>query len=63
MATRKIELEIKKEDLRFTKQQIKDACKWKDHRDLIEAVFDKDKEYELKEIEDKIETFLKGKVN
>lgn len=46
----------------YTKEEIKGAERFKDRRDLIEALLDEKKVYEIEEAEAIVEKFLKGRV-
>lgn len=64
MAVRKkITAEPEKKVLQaFTKEQILKSDKYKDKKDLVNAVLDKGNSYTTKDINKKIEEFMKGKV-
>lgn len=51
-----------KENPRFTKQQILESNKYKHRRDLINTLLQDKKTYELEEVDERIEKFMKGKV-
>lgn len=52
----------KKKENKFTKDQIINSKKYVENKDLLNAILD-NKEYTLKEIDEIINNFLKGKVN
>ena len=47
---------------KFTKKQIVSAKKYRNNVDLLNAILKNDKEYTLKEVDEIIENFKKGKV-
>lgn len=47
---------------KFSKEQIVKAKKFQDNVDLLNAILKNDKEYTLKEVDEIIENFKKGKV-
>ena len=51
----------KKKNL-FSKEQLLAAERFRDKRDMIEALFCPDKQYTLEEVERMIEKYMKGKV-
>ncbi|MEA4831572.1 MAG: hypothetical protein VB118_03025 [Oscillospiraceae bacterium] len=50
-------------EIKFSKKQIASSKRYKDRIDLVNALLDDDKEYSLAEVDETIETYLKGKVN
>ncbi|MBP3542680.1 MAG: hypothetical protein J6J86_00470 [Lachnospiraceae bacterium] len=58
-----MEKEEKKQSVsRFTKEQILSSKKYRDSRDLLQAVLEDSSTYSLEEVEKKIEDYRKGKV-
>lgn len=51
------------EVIKFTKEQIISAKKYKNNLDLVNALLQDDKEYSFEEVDALIEKYLKGKVN
>lgn len=52
----------KTEEIRFTKEQIVNSQKYKDKNDLVNALLKDGQLYSIKEVDELIEKFLKGKV-
>ncbi len=48
--------------MEYTKDELKEAERFKGRRDIIEALFDEEKTYGIDEAEAIIEGFLKGRV-
>ncbi len=48
--------------MEYTKDELKKSERFKHKRDLIEALFDEDETYEIEEVEEMTERFLKGSV-
>lgn len=44
----------------YTKEELKKSARFKDRRDLVEALLKCGEEYEISEAEEIIENFLKG---
>lgn len=59
----KKENEIKKEDVKFTKEQILKSKKFKNRVDLIRVILQDDKSYTLEEVQKEIDKFMKRRVN
>ena len=59
----KKENEIKKEDVKFTKDQIIKSKKFKNRVDLIRVILQDDKSYTLEEVQKEIDKFMKRRVN
>lgn len=60
---KEVEKEEKKQSAtRFTKEQILSSKKYRDSRDLLQAVLEDSGTYSLEEVEKKIEDYRKGKV-
>lgn len=55
--TKDIEIEPK-----FTKKQLIDSNKYKKRKDLLTSLLNDDEQYSIKEVDDLIEKFMKGKV-
>lgn len=47
---------------KFSKKQLLAAKQFRSRRDLINALLNEKEQYTIKEVEDKIENYLKGKV-
>lgn len=59
----KKENEIKKEDVKFTKDQIIKSKKFKNRVDLIKVILQDNKSYTLEEVQKEIDKFMKRRVN
>lgn len=59
----KKENEIKKEDVKFTKDQIVKSKKFKNRVDLIRVILQDNKSYTLEEVQKEIDKFMKRRVN
>lgn len=59
----KKENETKKEDVKFTKEQILKSKKFKNRVDLIRVILQDNKSYTLEEVEKEIDKFMKRRVN
>lgn len=46
----------------FTKQQLLTASKYKEKRDLLEALLENDKTYSFREVDEAIDMYMKGQV-
>lgn len=55
--------EIKKETIKFTKEQIVNSKKFKNRVDLIRVILDDNKTYTIEEVQKEIEKFMKRRVN
>ena len=57
--------EVKKEKTveKFTKSQLVNSKSYLDYVDLLNALLDDNETYSLSEVNEKIEKYLKGKVN
>lgn len=55
--------EIKKETIKFTKEQIVNSKKFKNRVDLIRFILDDNKTYTIEEVQKEIEKFMKRRVN
>lgn len=53
---------LKQNDLRFYKEELLEAGKYRDKRDLISALLADGREYSMPEADAMIEKFMKGKV-
>lgn len=49
--------------LAFTKYQIANSKKYKNRRDLLNAILDDSKKYTIDEVDTLIDTFMKGEVS
>lgn len=49
-------------EIEFTKEQIVNSKKYIKYRDLLNAILKNEEKYTLKDIDKKIEKFMKGKV-
>lgn len=60
-----MEKEVKKEKqvVKFTKSQLVNSKSYLNHVDLLNALLDDNETYSLSEVNEKIEKYLKGKVN
>lgn len=61
MAKAKLEKKEVKEN-KFSKEQLLKSQKYKDERDLINALLKEDKKYSLSDVDKIIDDFMKGKV-
>lgn len=52
-----------KQPVKYTKEQILAAKKYRNRRDLLGVLLVDDREYELEEVEQVMSEFLEGKVN
>lgn len=52
----------KAEVVKYTKDQILSAKKYKHSRDVVNVVLNNDQVYSLEEVDDLVEKFMKGKV-
>ena len=59
----KKENETKKEDVKFTKDQIIKSKKFKNRVDLIKVILQDNKSYTLEEVQKEIDKFMKRRVN
>lgn len=59
----KKENEIKKEDVKFTKDQIVKSKKFKNRVDLIRVILQDNESYTLEEVQKEIDKFMKRRVN
>lgn len=59
----KKENEIKKEDVKFTRDQIVKSKKFKNRVDLIKVILQDNKSYTLEEVQKEIDKFMKRRVN
>ena len=59
----KKENEIKKEDVKFTKEQILKSKKFKNRVDLIRVILQDNECYTLEEVQKEIDKFMKRRVN
>lgn len=67
MAGKRKELEAASENTdkvenKFSKKQLISAKRFRDRRDLVEALLDDGQTYTVKVVEEKIERYMKGKV-
>lgn len=68
MTTKKVskvvkEVATKQEETKFTKEQIIKAKKYRDRRDLVNAILVNNNSYTLTEVDELINKFMKGSVN
>lgn len=49
--------------IRYTKDKLLSASRFKESRDLIEAVLDDSKSYSIEEVQALIDKYMKGKVD
>lgn len=47
----------------FSKEQLKNSKKFANRKDLIEVLLEEGRQYSISEVEEKIEKFMKGKVD
>ena len=59
----KKENETKKEDVKFTKEQILKSKKFKNRVDLIRVILQDNESYRLEEVQKEIDKFMKRRVN
>ena len=59
----KKENETKKEDVKFTKEQILKSKKFKNRVDLIRVILQDNKSYTLEEVQKEKDKFMKRRVN
>ena len=59
----KKENETKKEDVKFTKEQILKSKKFKNRVDLIRVILQDNESYTLEEVQKEIDKFMKRRVN
>ena len=59
----KKENETKKEDVKFTKEQILKSKKFKNRVDLIRVILQDNESYTLEEVKKEIDKFMKRRVN
>lgn len=52
----------KESELKFTKEQIVNSKKYIEHSDIVRALLEDNKTYTIKEVDNIIEKFRKGKV-
>lgn len=73
MAAKKIETNIDTETVeqpvkatkaesKFSKSQLAGCSRYRNRRDLVDALLDSNKKYTMKQVDEMIETFMKGKV-
>lgn len=55
-------IENKTMENKFTKEQLVNSQKFRQYKDLLQAILKEDKLYTLKQIDDEIKKFMKGKV-
>lgn len=63
MATKNIESKQAAEVVTFTKEQILSAKKYMHNQDIVNVVLEKGQLYQLDEVDELIEKFMKEKVN
>lgn len=56
------EVSATQEEVKFTKEQIVKAKKYRDRRDLVNALLIRDNSYTLSEVDELIDKFMKGSV-
>lgn len=54
--------EVREDEPQFSGEQLADCGRYCNHRDLVEALLEKDKKYTKKEIDEQINRYMKGKV-
>lgn len=59
----KKENETKKEDVKYTKEQILKSKKFKNRVDLIRVILQDNESYTLEEVQKEIDKFMKRRVN
>ena len=47
---------------KFTKEQLVNSEKYRQYKDLLQAILKENKQYTLKQIDEEIKKFMKGKV-
>lgn len=47
---------------KFTKEQLVNSQKYRQYKDLLQAILKENKQYTLKQIDEEIKKFMKGKV-
>ena len=55
-------IENKTMENKFTKEQLVNSQKFRQYKDLLQAILKENKLYTLKQIDDEIKKFMKGKV-
>lgn len=53
---------VKQTEPKFSKSQLVKCDKYKNRRDLVDALLDDNKKYTMKQVDTMIENFMKGKV-
>ena len=46
----------------FSKEQIVASARYRNHRDLVDALLDEDKSYTMKTVDNLVEKYMKGQV-
>lgn len=54
--------DLRRSENKFTKNQLVSSARFRNRRDMLEALLDEGKIYTIKEAEEKIEKYRKGKV-
>ena len=55
-------IENKTMENKFTKEQLVNSEKYRQYKDLLQAILKENKQYTLKQIDEEIKKFMKGKV-
>lgn len=55
-------IENKTMENKFTKEQLVNSQKFRQYKDLLQAILKENKQYTLKQIDEEIKKFMKGKV-
>ncbi len=50
------------EPIQFSKEQILASAKFANRRDLVDALLEKDKKYTMKQVDELVNSYMKGKV-
>lgn len=61
-ATETIETKVEKIECSYSKEQLVKAERFKDRKDLLNAILSDDKQYTIEDVEQLMDDFLKGKV-
>lgn len=56
-------LSVKEDGIRYTRKQLVESIKYRGLEDILYALLDEDNTYSLKEVDNMINDFAKGKVN
>ena len=55
-------VEVQSVQTMFTKEQILASAKYRNRRDLVDALLDEDKSYTMKTVDNLVEKYMKGQV-